>query len=48
MTTGGKRNRLNPFEVREVLQGYSTDIQRISLRLNPFEVREVLQAPTFR
>ena len=34
---------LNPFEVREVLQGGKQEA-RSRLRLNPFEVREVLQA----
>ena len=35
--------RLNPFEVREVLQDYTTKDQLKANRLNPFEVREVLQ-----
>ena len=34
---------LNPFEVREVLQVYTTSMQIRVIRLNPFEVREVLQ-----
>ena len=34
---------LNPFEVREVLQGASVKITVSGFRLNPFEVREVLQ-----
>ena len=36
---------LNPFEVREVLQGGKQEA-RSRLRLNPFEVREVLQDVT--
>ena len=35
--------RLNPFEVREVLQGVSVRVVRCCVGLNPFEVREVLQ-----
>ena len=35
---------LNPFEVREVLQGHAVNNASGALRLNPFEVREVLQA----
>ena len=35
---------LNPFEVREVLQGNKLNLRCNLLRLNPFEVREVLQA----
>ena len=34
---------LNPFEVREVLQGHHGNAMLQVLRLNPFEVREVLQ-----
>ena len=34
---------LNPFEVREVLQGSTLKVAPKQLRLNPFEVREVLQ-----
>ena len=34
---------LNPFEVREVLQGRRPPIWSATLSLNPFEVREVLQ-----
>ena len=34
---------LNPFEVREVLQGLGIRIADSLKRLNPFEVREVLQ-----
>ena len=35
--------RLNPFEVREVLQGTRVGTNVSSNGLNPFEVREVLQ-----
>ena len=35
--------RLNPFEVREVLQGQEGCVLLRPVRLNPFEVREVLQ-----
>ena len=35
---------LNPFEVREVLQGFTVTPIRNGESLNPFEVREVLQA----
>ena len=34
---------LNPFEVREVLQGCALSCCCMGLSLNPFEVREVLQ-----
>ena len=34
---------LNPFEVREVLQGSKILHNVLSTGLNPFEVREVLQ-----
>ena len=34
---------LNPFEVREVLQGARLHDKGVYTRLNPFEVREVLQ-----
>ena len=36
--------RLNPFEVREVLQGLVNEPDLLLNCLNPFEVREVLQA----
>ena len=36
---------LNPFEVREVLQGLGMIPVTNAARLNPFEVREVLQGP---
>ena len=36
--------RLNPFEVREVLQEEKAVEGATTLGLNPFEVREVLQA----
>ena len=39
-----KVKSLNPFEVREVLQGKHTMRQLNEISLNPFEVREVLQA----
>ena len=35
--------RLNPFEVREVLQEIVMGYLLVFTRLNPFEVREVLQ-----
>ena len=35
--------RLNPFEVREVLQADVIVLLQGRKRLNPFEVREVLQ-----
>ena len=38
---------LNPFEVREVLQGYFAWKSGRLSSLNPFEVREVLQAIKF-
>ena len=34
---------LNPFEVREVLQGRELQVVSLLVCLNPFEVREVLQ-----
>ena len=39
----GDADRLNPFEVREVLQDVNAAIDVPSRSLNPFEVREVLQ-----
>ena len=41
--TGKVLQRLNPFEVREVLQGIHIAQGSIWNSLNPFEVREVLQ-----
>ena len=38
--------RLNPFEVREVLQESYDEMNDDFIRLNPFEVREVLQGKT--
>ena len=38
-----RQKRLNPFEVREVLQGYLEEHLENVIGLNPFEVREVLQ-----
>ena len=35
--------RLNPFEVREVLQDKASKKVGLTSGLNPFEVREVLQ-----
>ena len=40
--------RLNPFEVREVLQGDNDTTIGWGISLNPFEVREVLQVQIAR
>ncbi len=41
--TGKVLQRLNPFEVREVLQVVMAMALAMAMGLNPFEVREVLQ-----